>query len=150
MHAFRGETQRVKDRITIVTTRKHLPLTLALKHQLRLNHRLLNNISFTDEIISGPHISIDSMYSHPQFDSFKKYLPQIYTTVSWIEVQSILFKPQFVLSVDVTDILPVFGLIHFICLNEAKEPFFVLQILETLGFSIYMLIVFRFQVNGRL
>jgi len=31
--------------------------------------------------------------------------------------------------------LPVFGIIYFIRLNEAKEPFFVLQMLKTLSFS---------------
>lgn len=39
------------------------------------------------------------------------------------------------LNLNVTDILPVFGIIHFICLNKAKKPFFILQVLETLSFS---------------
>lgn len=73
------------------------------------------------------------MFHH--FDSFKEYLPETYTIVSWIKIQNILFKPQFVLNVSVTDVLPGFDIIHFIFLNSAKEPIFIMQTLETLGFS---------------
>jgi len=130
---FEAKHKESKIESHIITSRKNLPFTLAMKHQLKLNDRLLNEISLIDETLLGPNISIDSVYFHPYFNSFKEYLPETYTVISWIKIQSILFKPQFVLNISVTDMLPVFGIIHFICLNEAKEPFFVLQMLKTLS-----------------
>jgi len=132
---FEAKHKESKMESHIITSRKNLPFTLAMKHQLKLNDRLLNEISLIDETLLGPNISIDSVCFHPYFNSFKEYLPETYTVISWIKIQSILFKPQFVLNISVTDMLPVFGIIHFICLNEAKEPFFILQMLKTLSFS---------------
>jgi len=132
---FEAKHKESKIESHIITSRKNLPFTLAMKHQLKLNDRLLNEISLIDETLLGPSISIDSVCFHPYFNSFKEYLPETYTVISWIKIQSILFKPQFVLNISVTDMLPVFGIIHFICLNEAKEPFFVLQMLKTFSFS---------------
>jgi len=68
--------------------------------------------------------------------------------VSWIKIQSILFKPKFVLTLSVKDLLPIFEMIHFICLNNVKT-FFILQILETVFRGIYMPIAFHFQQNGK-
>lgn len=135
---FEAKHKESKIESHIITSRKNLPFTLAMKHLLRLNDRLLNEISLTDKPILGPNISIDSVYFHPHFNSFKEYLPEIYTIVSWIKIQSILFKPQFVLNISVTDLLPVFCIIRFICLNEAKEPFFVVQMLKTLSFTSHL------------
>lgn len=120
---FEAKHKESKIESHIITSRKNLPLTLALKHQLKLNDRLLNEISLTDEMLLGPSVPTDSVYFHPHFDLFKEYLPETYTIVSWIQIQSILFKPQFVLNLSVTDMLPVFGIIHFICLNKAKNRF---------------------------
>lgn len=86
-------------------------------------------------MLLGPSISTDAIYFYPHFNLFKEYLPETYTIVSWIKIQSILFKPKFVLTLSVKDLLPVFGMIHFICLNNVKKPFFILQILETVSFS---------------
>lgn len=132
---FEAKHKESKIESHIITSRKNLPLTLALKHLLKLNDRLLNEISLSDEILLGPSISTDAIYFYPYFDLFKEYLPETYTIVSWIKIQSILFKPKFVLILSVTDLLPVFGMIHFICLNNVKKPFFILQILETVSFS---------------
>lgn len=130
---FEAKHKESKIESHIITSRKNLPFTLAIKHQLKLNDRLLNVVLLINETLLG--ISIDSAYFHPCFNSFKEYLPETYTIVSWIKIESILFKPQFVLNISVMDLLPVFGFIHFICLNEVKEPFFVLQMLKTLSFS---------------
>lgn len=112
-----------------------MPLTLALKHQLRLNDRLLNETSLIDEMLLGPSVSTDAIYFHPYFNLFKDYLPETFTIFSWIKIQNNLFKPKFVLNLSVTNMLPVFGIIHFIYLNRENKPFIVLQILETLSFS---------------
>lgn len=60
-------------------------------------------------------------------------MPETYTIVSWIKIESILIKPQCVLTLSVTDVLPTFSIIQFIYLS-LKKPFFVVQLLETLGF----------------
>lgn len=81
MH-FEAKHKESKIESHIITSRKNLPLTLALKHQLKLNDRLLNEISLIDEMLFGPSVSIDSAYFHPHFDLFKEYLPETYTIVS--------------------------------------------------------------------
>jgi len=53
-----------------------------MKHQLKLNDRLLNEISLIDETLLGPSISIDSVCFHPYFNSFKEYLPETYIVIS--------------------------------------------------------------------
>jgi len=88
---FKTKHKESKIKSHIITSRKNLPFTLAMKHQLKLNDRLHNKISLIDETLLGPNISIDSVCFHPYFISFKEYLPNIfriylktYTVVSWI------------------------------------------------------------------
>lgn len=131
---FEAKHKEFKIESHIITSRKNLPFTLAFKYLLRLNNRLFNKISLHDELLLGPSVSIDTLRSHPTFDLFKRYLPENYIVLSWCQIKSVLFKPQFVLNIKVKNMLSVFGIIHFICLNGEKEVFFILQILETLGF----------------
>jgi len=79
---FEAKHKESKIESHIITSRKNLPFTLAMKHQLKLNDRLLNEISLIDETLLGPNISIDSVCFHPYFNPFKEYLPENYTVIS--------------------------------------------------------------------
>lgn len=76
-----------------------------------IDDRLLNNISLSDEMLFGPSVSIDSVYLHSHFDLFKEYFPETYTIILWIKIEKILFKPQFVLNLSVTDVFLVLSIL---------------------------------------
>lgn len=59
---FEAKHKELKIESHVITTRKNLPFTLALKHLLKLNDRLFNKISLHDEILLGPNVFIDTLY----------------------------------------------------------------------------------------
>jgi len=60
---FEAKHKESKIESHIITIKKKLPFILVMKHLLKLNSRLLNEISLIDKLILGPSISVDSIYS---------------------------------------------------------------------------------------
>lgn len=106
-----------------VTCRRNLLVTLSIKQQLRLSSRIMSNTGFHKIVQYGPTSKLDKKILT------NLNLPQNSVSVSWIIVNSILYKKDFVLQLEETE----FVQIKDICTDKA-DIYFVLKRLPFIGF----------------
>lgn len=109
----------------IVSSRKNLPYTLALKHQLKLAYRLLLSRGFSDKIEIGSRVS--SLCSE-DIILFSQCLPDIkdYFTVNYIKRNGIVYKKGIVFQIN-RDLYgePMFGIIEKVLHNEMQQFYLI-------------------------
>lgn len=107
-----------KSNANVVSSRRNIPLTLSIKHQLRLAHRLISNKGFLDNITIGTLSKIEE-----EELSFCCNLSQTKNTfiVSWVRVNGYLFKPGFIVQVGHVNLEPKFGKIKKILYNSDEN-----------------------------
>ncbi|CAG9773464.1 unnamed protein product [Ceutorhynchus assimilis] len=122
-----------KSNANVVSSRRNIPLTLSIKHQLRLAHRLISNKGFLDNIALGTL----STFEKEEFP-FSCNLSQFKNTfvVSWIRVNGNLFKPGFIIQVGQnTNLEPKFGRIKNILYNSDENIKFIYEKLLCCGIN---------------
>jgi hypothetical protein len=131
---FEANHQKLKQYARI-TSNVNLPLSLVQKNQLMLNDRILKEFSFEEEVLFICDTT-NKITNHPLFFNFKNCLPNSsLLLVKWIKLNNCIYKSNMILSLGVQDILPLLGIITIIAVNENDEFFFIIQNLQTLGFS---------------
>lgn len=121
-------------------SRKNLPLTLAIKHQLNLCARFLSRKPLGEKYSFGveEELSIKDLKNYELFhDILPKDLNEIIKVYSWIRISGTIFKKGICVAVSFhkdTD-YPVFGRINFVTYCEKSDAvYFLLCMFETVHF----------------
>ncbi|XP_071632320.1 uncharacterized protein [Temnothorax longispinosus] len=115
----------------VVTSRKNIVHTLAIKHQLKLSYRFVLQKGLNDVIVLGPTLRYKT-YSHLNLENIPNYSAE----VSWIKVNNILFKPKLVIQIDRDSYGdPIFGLIKHILYNGDDDIFIIYMLLQCHGIN---------------
>jgi hypothetical protein len=133
-----------KQSANVVASRTDISKTLAMKHQLKLCNIFLNKLGFnnTNSILSSTvvHDSIEAIVKN--FDditlrsdgTFCKFKTQV-QSVKRLSINSTTYKIEEVLFIDVTDELPIFGIICNIILSADGEALFIYKKIKTKCFN---------------
>lgn len=137
--SFRGEGKhRHLTRYTrSITSRRNLPMSSAIKHQLSMCFRFIAKEHILPQIESGPGEVMD-LVDHCYYHRFRSSLPPNLTSacerVSWVCFQGTRYEPQMVLVIGITDgALFKFGKIVDILISNSS-PLFVCAVLNNIGF----------------
>jgi len=119
----------------ISSSRRNLPLTLAIKHQLKLCYRLFQNIDIKRRIPFGKELSMQQISKLPNYRNFEVFLSSVtFHVITWIKIKGIYYKPGFILNILREEIFPFFGKIVLIFTDKDEEIFFIVQCMDTIRF----------------
>lgn len=120
----------------ICSSRRNLPLTLAIKHQLKLCYRLFQNIDIKRRISFGKELSMQQISKFPNYRNFEVFLSSvtIFHAVTWINIKCIYYKPGFILNIFYEKMFPLFGKIDLIFVDKDENIFFIVQCMDTIRF----------------
>lgn len=123
----------------VVTSRKNIIYTLALRHQLKLSYRLLSQKGFTSKIECGPSLPTCKMETDLKMTIFlksKKLLNDGNSFVPWIKFNNIKFETNVYVYIKPDKYgEPIIGLIKFIVLIPNQEVYFVCSKVNVVGLS---------------
>lgn len=141
--SMRGEAQHrqiVTKYARAITSRRNLPLSVAIKNQLSMCFRFLTKPPLIPQMVCGPGEVID-LCDHLLYTSIKSKLPnclkkcETVQRVNWVEVYGTVYKPRVVLVCDViNDIKFKFAKVVDIFIVEGKA-LFICQSLTNLGYE---------------
>jgi len=119
----------------ISSSRRNLPLTLAIKHQLKLCYRLFQNIDIKRRISFGKELSMQQISKLPNYRNFEVFLSSVtFHAITWINIKGIYYKPGFILNILREEIFPFFGKIELIFADKDEKIFFIMQCMDTIRF----------------
>ncbi|KAK3907374.1 Zinc finger protein C25B8.19c [Frankliniella fusca] len=121
-----------------ITSRRNLPLSIAIKHQLTMCFRFVSKAPLIPPLICGPGEVID-VEDHLHYLGFKSSLPSLPCSkvhrVNWVNVEGTDYKPRMVLVTGVSNSLAFkFRKIKDIFIISDK-PLFVCEHLKNLGYD---------------
>ncbi|CAH1184033.1 unnamed protein product [Phaedon cochleariae] len=123
----------LKNTANSVTCRGNLLLTLSIKQQLRVSGRILSKKGLTLPSNHGLRRSMSKSLllgiSYPFTENAKE--------VQWICVENIHYRVGFALQLSTPDMVPRFGIIQYIVLDE-NNYYFVIFDINTVGFSSHL------------
>lgn len=121
-----------KSNAKVVSTRRNIPLTLAVKHQLRLSYRFILNKGLIDDISVGTsRVSIQE-----QFPSLLETQMDPAIIITWVKVNGVVFKPGLVIQLGKDEFTePVFGKILKVVYISDENIKFVYKQLICYGFN---------------
>jgi hypothetical protein len=130
----------LKSSASVVTSRKNILATLAVKHQLRFSYRIITKKGFGNAMEHGPTDDINSLSDYKAiYNLLKSTLEPSAVpngggvSVPWVKSDNILYKIGFALQMS-DDEIPKFGVIkHIILINNMIN--FILQPLFVIGFN---------------
>lgn len=133
---FEAKHKQFKANANATTSRKNILYSLATKNQLNMFYRLLSKKGFEDNFQFGPE-DTDFDLGSEKFNIFKSYvnsdISDHYLPVMWVKVGGIKYSFSLVVTIDFESILPVFGTIRSIIINESdKMIYFILNKMRTL------------------
>lgn len=115
----------------VVSSRKNIVYTLAIKLQLKLSYRLILEKGLNDAIKLGPTLRYNT-YLHLNLEN----IPNQNIEVSWIKVNNTIFKPELVIQIDRDSYSdPVFGLIKHILYKNDDDIFIISMQLHCHGIN---------------
>lgn len=129
---YEGFHKLSKTYASIVTSRKNIISSLAIKLQLQFSYRLLIKKGI-DSLKVGKDIGIVSneLFNIPQIDNKRL------TEVSWVKFNSILFKRNFVIIANPDENNLSFGIMIHIMLDENKDIFVYYRKCVILGLNMH-------------
>lgn len=107
----------------ISSSRQNLPLTLAIKHHLKLSYRIFQHIDIKKRISFGKELSMQQISKLPNYCNIKVFLPCITFHITWINIKDIYYKPGFILDIFREKIFPHFGKIELIFADKDEIYF---------------------------
>lgn len=125
----------------VVNSRKNLPLTLAMRHQLQQCFRFYSNEPFISVPVCGPHqCSFSELRSHLGYSEFSRHVPtelkqENVMTVRWRVIKGTKYESNMVVHLGYKKELPFFGLINYIVPSSTGDIFFIVSLLKTIGFN---------------
>lgn len=118
---FESKHKESKTTANITTSRKNITLTLSIKHQLKLCHKLLAKTLYDTITFVGPG-EIIHLNALCHYNLFKVFLPSNLKETfcpHWVNIYGLLFKPSSVI-ITGSNLLPTFGEILYIIEIEQK------------------------------
>lgn len=143
-----------KSSANVVTSRKNILVTLAIKQQLHFSYRMISRKGFVNDIEYGPADDIISLDDYNPIYCLLKtrieesLLENYCFSVPWLKSCNIMYKLGFVLQVSDDDI-PKFGVIKYIIVID-NTVYFILNPLFVVGFNFHKQayeILFDFENN---
>ncbi|XP_048514964.1 uncharacterized protein LOC125501885 [Athalia rosae] len=135
---FEAKHKELKTMAKVVSSRRNISRTLALKHQLKMCQRFIAKQGFQKRISWGVECQTE-LNDYHDYDYFKDVLPKSnsdeYISVSWVNVSGTVYKPSQVVVVDVSDQFLLFGEVQYILIDSEQEAHFLFINKNTLGFS---------------
>lgn len=133
---FEAKHKQFKANANAISSRKNILYSLATKNQLNMFYRLLSKKGFENNFQFGPE-DTDFSIGSDEYNTFKAFINldvfDNYLPVMWVKVGGIKYIFSLVLLTDFENILPVFGAIRSIIINESdKLIYFVLNKMRTL------------------
>lgn len=133
---FEAKHKEIKENSKICKTRINPSFTLALRHQLQLCYRFLDNEGLADHISLGAVIS--KLHLINNYERFKKLLPcdtfKDYDVVKWIILNGVKYYIDAVICVNNNSVNFVFGKVKYIIINTSKSIFFLYNKLITVSY----------------
>ncbi|KAB0793118.1 hypothetical protein PPYR_12738 [Photinus pyralis] len=129
--SMRYESKHRQSKVTagVTCSRRNILYTLALKHQLILANRFLNNHVLKRNYSLGPNICMgDTMLTDINYPANFKDCP-IY---KWISINGITYRNGICLVTDLSDLIPSFGIINFIMIGKNNKMGFVCYATEVI------------------
>lgn len=125
---FEGKHKMFKNNSKVVTSRKNPPYTFAVRHQLYLCNRFINEEGFSLQVIKGATQS--KLILVDDFDNFKQILPSKlfydYDSVSWVRINGTLYAINDIINRSNTFNFS-FATIKCILISPLKEVYFLCQ-----------------------
>lgn len=130
---FESKHREAKSTANVTYCRKNITKSLALKHQLKFCFRLMSN-KFKDVLIVGPSVYYHDANDSDDNESYPKEFT-LHTVVKWVRLSSFEYKLHSMIVVDIINLLPEFGIISKILVNDKREVCFIYKSFKTLCFS---------------
>lgn len=134
---FEAKHKDLKNNAHVVCSRKNIAFTLALKHQLMVAERLTAGRGLVCKTEAGPTLKkkmdVSDLELNSSSISFTSYLNC--SAVSWVKIKGIMYKPNLVIVIDIVNDMPKFAVIASILLDDNKNVYFYVKILETTAFN---------------
>lgn len=117
------------------TSRKNIPITLAIKSQLSVAHRSINNIGFKDSISTGTK-ELLKICNISDIDQFQKHvdISKIYYTTNYIQIASKKIIANMIL-INEDCGYNFFKILHILCESGSDKWFLVTQKHVNAGFN---------------
>lgn len=133
---FEAKHRHFKSAAHVVSSRKNVIYTIALKNQLSHCYRLLAENGFHDDTELGPEnlFFLETTESMVFAKHFNFDLPNNYFAVTYVKINKIKYALNDVVTIPSLDFQPNFGIIRSIVISESKKKFFILLSLNTLLF----------------
>ena len=123
----------------VTNSRIQLPLTLAIKQQLKLSYRLLSRCGFSDIFIApskGDSLQAQHLLDyHLYAELLNVPAESVVTMYNQVEFRGTVYRVVCMLVVGANHLFPVFSLLRNIIVNNHGELTFITQYFDTLGFS---------------
>lgn len=121
----------LKSTANSTTSRKNLLLTLSIKDSLRFSYRILSKEGFSNTLQFGPSKLATELLMNLDVTL---QLSEKAFSVQWFIINNKFYKVGYAIQLTDVDIVPIFGKIKHIVIND-KIIYFILTVLETLGYS---------------
>lgn len=132
---FEAKHKEFKNIADNIRCRKNLPLSLALKMQLKICHRLNAQRGFPDKIHFGIVGEISIKYSK-YFEEANLNITNFFHS-NWYEINGTYYNNKSIVIIDISDDIPTFFSVLDIYIEEGKSRsvYFFGVLLETIGHS---------------
>lgn len=118
----------------VVTSRKNIMYTLALRYQLKLCYRLQLNIGLENEIDAGKK-EIRPMTCHDQYCNIIIEGTGSLHDVDWVKFNGIYYKKKNLIQIGFDNEYPVYGSIFRISLDTSNNIFFCCKVVNVLSYD---------------
>lgn len=122
----------------VTNSRIQLPVTLAIKTQLKLSYRLLSRCGLSDNFFtqSGANTLVTRQLLDYLLFAAVLNVPADEKVASHhqIEFKGTIYRVGSVLVIDENNLYPIFSLLRHIIVNQAGELIFICQAFDTVGF----------------
>lgn len=125
---FEGKHKMFKNNSKVVTSRKNPSYTFAVRHQLYLCNRFINDEGFSLQVTKGAIQS--KLFLFEDFDNIKQILPSEsfydYDSISWVRVNGTFYTINNIINMS-NNFHFSFAKIKYILVNSLKEVYFLCQ-----------------------
>lgn len=136
---FEGKHKQFTDHAKVITSRRNICYSLALKNQLMFSERLAANRGFETDIECGPAYDT-TLQSLDDVNKFSPFISQLlfdekYSSMSWVKVHGTKYTIDVALNISREETAQTnFVQIKYILMNSLNEVFFIFKQLKTVQF----------------
>lgn len=144
---YEAKHKELKDAANAITSRKNIMYTLSLKQKLQLSYRFLSSVEsvYTIPIQLGRVITLDGLLLDT-YNTRINFLNKKFnfcvdniTFISWVNIKGTCYNcKNMCVMIDANQVdtmMPSFGLILAIFMNDEKRPFTICEMYQTIYFD---------------